>query len=290
MQWIIINDDLAAVACGSAGTHIVKLWPEIKRLQVLPSEGFAMDVSVSGDRIYVAESAGGLSIWEAGKGKGERFKRVGGYQVKGKPIRQVETPDSGDRIMIQVGGSQFSILDVSDPGKVKLLLTEKQSGLLYGDQMMRGLVEDRYAAIHWHVSGTFWYDFKAEPLPVSTGDNFPVRIGSKNGLVALGDLTLATLRKGYVLLDRSDRGPVEKQDIYLLDIGRQNPGTPNIADGILYTADRSTGRVTITDILDPENPKPIENFVTSGNPGRIAVSKGRMVIADGYHGLMVEKK
>ena len=60
----LCSEDLAAVACGNAGTHIVKLWPEIELLQVLPSKGFAMDVSVSGNRIYVAESAGGLSIWE----------------------------------------------------------------------------------------------------------------------------------------------------------------------------------------------------------------------------------
>ena len=284
----LCSENLAAVACGSAGTHIVKLWPEIELLQVLPSKGFAMDVSVSGNRIYVAESAGGLSIWE--KTGGDQYKPVGGYQVRGKPIRQVETPDSGNRIIIQVGGSQFSILDVSDPVKVKPLLTDQQRGLLYGDQMMRGLVEDRYAAIHWHVGGVYWYDLKAKPLPVSTGDNFPVRIGSKNGLIALGDKTLATVRKGYVLLDKSDRGPLDALEIYSVGIGRRNPGTPNIDSGIFYAADRSTGLVTVANISDPKNPKPIENFVTPGNPGRIAISKGCMIIADGYHGLMVEKK
>ena len=65
---------------------------------------------------------------------------------------------------------------------------------------------------------------------------------------------------------------------------------PNIDSGIFYAADRSTGLVTVANISDPKNPKPIENFVTPGNPGRIAISKGCMIIADGYHGLMVEKK
>jgi len=282
------QNNAAAVACGSGGTHIVKLWPEIECIQVLASEGFAMDVSVSGDRVYVAESAGGLSIWE--KAGGKEFKRVGRFEVQGKPIRQVEVPDSGDRIMVQVGGTQFAILDISDPSQVKSLMMDQQRGLLYGDQMMRGLVEDRYASIHWHVGGVYWYDLKAEPRPVFTKDNYPVRIGSKNGLIALGDKTLATTRRGYVLLDRSDRGPLKPEEVHQLGIGNQNPGTPNIADGKLYTADRSTGLISVTDISDPENPKPIENFKTIGNPGRIAISKGRMIIADGYHGLMVEKE
>jgi len=210
--------------------------------------------------------------------------------LKGKAIRQVETPDSDNRILIQAGANQFYILDVSDPTKPKQLLKDSRHGLLYGDQMMRGLVEGRYTAVHWHVSGTFWYDLKAEPLPVYSGDNFPQRIGSKNGLIAFGKKTLATLRGGYVLLDRSERRPIKELKLHSLGIGRSNPGVPNIYGKRLYTSDRSTGLVTITDISDPLNPKPIEHFETPGNPTRIEISKGRAVIPDGYHGLMVQDR
>ena len=58
----LCSEDLAAVACGSR-THRQTLAGN----RVAPgsaSKGFAMDASVSGNRIYVAESAGGLSIWE----------------------------------------------------------------------------------------------------------------------------------------------------------------------------------------------------------------------------------
>ena len=99
------------------------------------------------------------------------------------------------------------------------------------------------------------------PLPVSTGDNFPVRIDQKRP-DALGDKTLATVRKGYVLLDKSDRGPLDALEIYSVGIGRQNLN-PNIDSGIFYAADRSTGLVTVANISDPKNPKPIEI-----NPGQ----------------------
>lgn len=285
-----LADGRAAVACGSAGVHIVKLWPEIKQLAVLPSEGFAMDVSVSGDRIFVAESAGGLSIWDPKTEGGHDFNEVGRFQLRNTPIRQVETPDSGNRILIQAGANQFYILDVRDPAKPKQLLKDNRLGLLYGDQMMRGLVEGRFTAVHWHVSGTYWYDLKADPLPVYSGDNFGQRIGSKNGLIAFGDKTLATVRGGYVLLDRSERRPLAELDVHKIGKLRGNLGVPNIASQRLYTADRSTGLITISDISDPNNPKLIEQFETPGNPTRIEISKGRAVIPDGYHGLMVQDK
>ncbi len=188
------GDDRAVVACGSGGVHIVKIGAEIEPLSVLPTTGFAMDVSISGNRIFVAESAGGLSIWESSTGDDQGFERVGSFNLTGKAIRQVETPDNGKRIMIQAGSNQFYILDVSNPAKPKQIFKDTRHGLLYGDQMMRGLVEDRYTAVQWHVSGIFWYDIMAEPVPLYSGDNFGQRIGSKNSMIAFGRKTLATVR------------------------------------------------------------------------------------------------
>ncbi len=281
-----LSDDRAVVACGSAGVHIVKLWPKIEQLAVLKTEGFATDVSVSNGRIFVAESAGGLSIWE--NKQGSNFERVGRFTLRGKAVRQVETPDAGNRVMIQAGANQFYILDVSDPTKPRQIFEDKRHGLLYGDQMMRGLVEDRYTAVFWHVTGTYWYDFKADPAPVYSGDNFGERTGSSNGSIAFGDQTLITLRGGYVLIDRSERRPVKELKIYPIGKTRSNPGVPNISGKRLYTANRSSGLITITDISDPKNPQLIEQFESPGNPTRIGIRKGHSVIPDGYHGLMVE--
>jgi len=70
---------------------------------------------------------------------------------------------------------------------------------------MQGLAEDRYACVFWHVSGLHWYDMSNGPAPAYSGDNYPLRIGAANGLVAYQGKTLATLRGDYVLLDRHER-------------------------------------------------------------------------------------
>lgn len=56
------RDDYAFVACGMAGLHQVRLWPQLERLGTYPTEGFAVDVKQRGDCLYVAEGRGGLSI------------------------------------------------------------------------------------------------------------------------------------------------------------------------------------------------------------------------------------
>ncbi|MCF6312272.1 MAG: hypothetical protein L3J39_07450 [Verrucomicrobiales bacterium] len=283
-----LSDDRAVVACGSAGVHLLKLWPEIERLQVLKTQGFATDVSVVNDQIFVAESSGGLSIWK--NSKGGAFKKTGSFHLTGKAIRQVEVPASTDRVMIQAGANQFYVLDTSNAQKPKVIFEDKRHGLLYGDQMMRGLVEDRYAAVFWHVTGTYWYDLLAQPKPIYSGDNFPQRTGSSNGSIAMGKQTLITLRGGYILVDRSERRPLKDLTLYPIGKSRANPGVPSLAKNLLYTANRSTGLITITDISDPHQPQLIEQFVTPGTPTRIGIRHGLAVIPDGYHGLMVQVK
>ncbi len=281
-----LSDGRAVVACGSAGVHVLALWPEIKKLSVFETEGFATDVSISGNRIYIAESAGGLSVCEMATA-GDQINRLSRFRIPGRAIRQVEAPKTGNHILIQSGANRFGILDVSSPHSVKAVLDEARPGLLYGDQMMRGLVDERYACVFWHVSGLHWYDLKADSVPVFSGDNNSERIGSANGLTAFRGKTLATVRGGFVVLDRRDKRPVGEIGIQPVGKRRVHLGVPTISGNLLYTANRSSGVITIADIADPANPRLIKQFETPGNPSRIAVWNGIAVIPDGYHGLLV---
>lgn len=152
---------------------------------------------------------------------------------------------------------------------------------------MRGLVENRYASVFWHVSGLHWYDMQAKPQPTFSGDNIPLRIGAVNGLVEYQNKTLATVRGGYVLLDRQDRRPVKQIEIHRFGKRSQHPGKPTIYADRLYTANRATGVVSIADISDMTKPKLIEQYEFPGNPGRVIVHNASMIIPDGYHGLLI---
>ena len=281
-----LSDGRAVVACGSEGVQVLELWPEVRNLSKLKTKGFATDLSVSGDRVYIAESAGGLSVCELVP-DGHQLKRLGRFEIPGRAIRQVETPEVEDRILIQAGANQFLVLDVGDPTNIKPILEDKRHGLLYGDQMMRGLVEDRYTCVFWHVSGLHWYDLKSHPAPTFSGNNYPERIGSSNGLIAFGDQTLAMVRGGYVLLDRKEKRPISDLSVQRIGKQRIHLGVPTVAGDRLYSANRAYGLVSIVDISNPQAPILIDQFESPGNPCRIAIYKGIAVIPNGYHGLLI---
>lgn len=279
-----LEDDRAVVACGSAGVHILRIWPKIERLSILETEGFATDVCVSGSRILVAEGSGGLSLCQLSRG-GE-LRRVARHRAAGHAIRQVEVPGNCRYAFALAGSNRLQVIDIGTLGKPELVLEDIHPGLLYGDQIMRGLEADRYACVFWHVSGLHWYDIGGDGPPSYTGDNYPERTGSPNGLAAFQGKTLATLRGGFVVLDRSERRPLTELDVRTFG-KREHLGKPLIHEDRLYTANRADGLITIAGISDPEKPVLIEQFETAGNPGRPVVRKGALVIPDGYNGLLV---
>jgi hypothetical protein len=182
---------------------------------------------------------------------------------------------------------KIQIVDVTNPADLHKVLEDQHPGLLYGDQLMRGLIEDRYTCAFWHVSGLHWYDLKAEGGPRHTGDHFPGRIGSGNGLIAHAGKTMAITRGGYLLLDRDERRELSEVPMYRVGGLHRNLGKPTIAGNRLYMVDRQFGLVTIANIADGKNPKLIDQFELPGNPSRSIVHNGVLIIPDGYHGLLV---
>ena len=281
-----LESDLAVVACGSAGVHVVELWPEVRRVFRFPTNGFATDVAVFGDLVHVAESAGGFSVFRWMTERRE-LQRIGHLTHGKEAIRQVEVPGDGRLALLQSGASRFLIVDVADPSVPKLVFEEARHGLLYGDQLMRGLVDDRYSGVFWHVAGFHWYDLKSSPAPSFSGDIYPERLGPANGFVAFGDRVLATARGGYLLLDRAERRPVDQLGMVKVADLRRHLGTPYVSGSRLYAANRAEGIVTVIDISKPEAPRLIEEIQTEGNPSRVSVRRDSLVIPNGRGGLIV---
>jgi hypothetical protein len=280
------SDDVVIAACGTAGVHVLKIAPQFEIVSRRETPDRATDVCVAGKRIYVAEGAAGLGIYQLDFGV---LNEIGRYSVTGNTIRQVEVPGDANYAIVQVGVHKIHFVDVTNPADPQMVLEDQHPGLLYGDQLMRGLIDGRYACAFWHVSGLHWYDLKADGGPRYTGDNFPGRIGSGNGLIAHAGKTLAVTRGGYLLLDRDERRELSDVPIYRVVVGQQRRhlGKPTIAGDRLYMVDRQVGLVTIADIADVKKPKLIDQFELPGNPSRSIVQNGVLVIPDGYHGLLV---
>ena len=283
---VAVVDDTALVAAGGSGLHIVQLGPELKKLGEYATKGFAMDVKVLDDRVYVAEGTGGLSIWRR-EGQSQLVE-IGRYRAEGATIKQVVVPPPGKYALLGVGANILQVVDVSAPSDVRCILRDSRLGLLYGDQIADGLLEGRYACAFWHVSGLYWYDLYGGPRPVYTGDNYGHRFDAQNGVALLAREALVVWRGKYFLLDRKETRPPEALPQYGVE-GCDLSGKPCVFGDRLHLSNRFTGKVTVLDIADIRKPRLLASYELEGNPGRVGMHKGVVVIPAGYQGLLVCK-
>ena len=276
------HGDVALIAAGSTGLQTARLWPEFVPLHRHSTEGFAVDLVVRGDLVYVAEGYGGLSIWRAGNDGA--LAMVGRYRVPSQSVRQVVVPEPGRYALLAIGSTHVEIVDVSNPAAPRSVLREQHFGLLYGDQIAEGVVDGRYACVFWHESGIHWYDLGAEP-PVLAG-NHAQRMNMVDGVAMRGNQALVIARGGYFLLDRKERRPFADLPCYRIP-GLALSGKPVVAGDTLTITHRADGRVLVVDISDITAPRLREEFRVADNPSRVALHGGRVVIPGGYEGVLV---
>jgi len=283
---VACTGDVALVAAGSAGLHEVRLRPKIEKLREYKTVGFAVDVKLLGNRVFVAEGQGGLSIWER-KDDGS-LTRVGCYHVPPYSARQVVVPPPGKYALVHVGGRTLHIVDVSDPARPRLALKDAQPGLMYGYNIADGLLDERYACCGWcYLSGYFWYDLYGGPKPVRTDDHFTISISDKDGMALLDDKALVIYRGKYLLLSRQETRPLADLPTYAIPRHGLS-GKPSIHGDRLYVANRIWGKVSIVDISTQTAPKLLRAIQLDGNPGIVHEHNGTLLIPAGYQGLLIE--
>ncbi|NQT12478.1 MAG: hypothetical protein HQ582_07010, partial [Planctomycetes bacterium] len=281
---VAITGDTALVAAGAAGLHAVTLWPEIRSLQVFPTDGFARDVAVQGECAYVAEATGGLSIWR--RDHEAVLKRVGRYRPERGGVAQVVVPPPGRYALLHVGQNELQIVDVSDPREPALMLTDRHLGLFYTFPLVRGLLDDRYAGCLWHASGYRWYDLYGGPKPVYSGDHFAMRANFADGMAVLGGRALLVSRGKYALIARDERRPPQELPAHGVR-GCYLTGKPTIDGNTLYLSNRVRGTAKAVDVSQIDHPRLLADIRLDEHPGPIVVHNGIPLIPAGYQGLLV---
>jgi hypothetical protein len=280
---VAVRGDLAVAACGSAGIHVVRVGDTLSPLSAMPTKGFATDVAISGDSVFVAEREAGVAIYDMDKDG--RLTDRGRYQPEtGQPVRHLALPAPGRFALVEVGGSTLQILDVVDRARPRLVLEDRRSRLLYGNQLCDQLVDDRYAAAFWHVSGLHWYDLGGAE-PVFAGQRPAGRFSMFDGLSVFEREVVASRNGGLVFFAQNKTGDFDSLPVARIP-GVRLSGRISVSDHRLALANRATGEVFIVDVTDRSNPKLIEKLTTDGNPGRPIFTASGILIPAGYGGLV----
>ncbi len=284
---VVIQGDIAWAACGAAGLQAVRLGEKLTPAAVHHGRGEVCYVSLSGNRLYTAEGKHGIGIYEIGPEF--RLTELGRLTVPSQGVRQVVVPAPGRFALFHCGGASVYIADVSDPVNPKLVFSNHQVGLFYGDQLLDKLFDGRYLAAYWQRSGPAWYDVSGIK-PVLAGNTPDTTLyGWTDGACALGDKLLLIKRGKYVLLDPNERRSVSDLPAHGV-AGLRLAGRPSVGGNILAMSSRHHRLVWVLDIADINRPSLKRQYSLSGHPGACAFWNGRVVIPAGYQGLLVERQ
>jgi len=281
---VALLDNMAVVAAGSDGICVVRLSPEPVELGRYPTRGFAMEVKTLGDLVYVAEEKGGLSIWRH-TGGGD-LSPEGRYAPRGQIVKDVVVPAPGKYAVLQVDMSTLDVVDVSDPTGPRRVFRDKGHGFVY--HLGEDLIDRRQVCVLFQLGGLRWYDLYGKAQPGFARLEYAHRLGGA-GSVPVGDKRLVIYGRGLLLVAPDERRPPSEAG------ARHIPkhgltGKPVLDGNKLYLSDRCFGDVHVVDVSDVEKPVLVEHFNVPGNPARLVLHHGALVIPNGYEGLWIERR
>jgi hypothetical protein len=124
--------------------------------------------------------------------------------------------------------------------------------------------------------------------PAFTGIDYCRRLGNDGTFLAGGDRYLV-YRNGITKVSPGMQSGPEELEIQRIP-DRSLRGRPASIGDRAYLAQRTTGRITVLEMSESGQPNLLEQFTLPGNPGRIRIHQGRMVIANRYEGLWRERR
>jgi len=268
-------------ACGSAGIHVLNT--NLTLLNRYSTAGFAMDIQLCGEKLYVAQGADGLVCYRA---KGVQLEQAGVYKTS-QSIRQVRVAPNDRYAVVHVGGNSYEILDVSSLDAFKRIKIERGSGgLVYYRQLCNGYIEDRYICGTWCGGRTFMIDLGgAAPVDLPDPKGFLPDMNA-GGYCACGEYALLTRKGGYSVYKPQRTGTSDSElPVYRLSDGSEFNGKPAVRGTVLVACDRVKGDITVLDIKDLRAPRLIRRFKLSGNPDLPFIGDDFVLIPAGYQGL-----
>ena len=200
-------------------------------------------------------------------------------------------PDYGGNLFNVAGYEKrlrVNIADVRDPAHAKVIFSDSQVGLFYGDQLVDRILGGRYLVAYWQRSGPAWYDISG-PAPRLTGNTPDTgRYSWTDGVCPFGDKLLLIKRGVYCLLEPNETRTASDLPAYAAP-GVRIAGRPTVEGATLALSRRFERTVRVVDISEFAHPKLLREYSLFGHPGACAFWHGKLVIPAGYQGLLVER-
>lgn len=259
---IALADNWLLVPAGMDGLWIFDVQDPYHPAAVahLPSRDFSLDAAMWKNLLFLADSQGGLQIFDASDFENPR--EIGTY---GETIREVEI--AGDYLIV-LSDKNVDILDLSDPAKPQVIWRTMLSGDVFDIR-----VHGNYLLIpEWNKRVQIW-DIRNPQWPVWQA-SISVPAAAFTG--GMGEHIWIDGWKSLYVFDLSNPARPQQISRFELDGSIQNAV---YKDGLLYAADYF-GRMRVLDYSDPKQPVEVGEVKMPGILRYAEMEKGYLYAAD----------
>lgn len=280
------TENCILLACYEGGVHVLDK-QSLSCRAVIKTLAPALEVKVHGNKVYVAEGIGGLSIYAI---NGDHLDKIGGFTTDF--VYQMLLSKSGKHLMTVQNSGTLKMYNVENPQDVReLYVCPPKIGLLYGNNFAANCMDDGTMLAFWHARGMIYTN-------PDKGDTqfFEVNYKSQQGrcCFASGEgietdgKHIFYVRGGqYHLLSTSDPSGALTEDFAQIYIHPNCHGLITVRDDLAIVSCRKIGAVLAVDISDIHQPKLLADLTTSGVPAR-AVFVGKRIFLPAERDGMIE--
>ena len=282
---LFLDGNTLYAACSLQGIRVFRV--EENRLLPLRSYPIACsyDAAVRGGLLYSAEGGDGLAVY--------RIQPDGSLTELGrerKPCMHVRLVRNPRWLIASSQGMEFYVKDVSDPGKIRTVLTCRPGGLFYtdtaGDREVNGILP-----VNCHGGGVVWLDLRGEN-PVILHHARKFLSGQSSAPCAMKGKFIFPTASGYAMFHPEQ--PAKEVEERRSVPGIHRPGGTGTADGtVAVFTHRAAGRIDVIDFSDPGHPRLLKKRSAEeipGSPGRPVFWNHRLMIPAGFYGILFEKQ
>ena len=308
---VVLRGDVAYVAFGDAGLHVLRLSKDgFEKLGELPGGRRVTDCCFVGDRLVTAEGLDGFAVYVLDSPTG--FRETARRHVVAKDIYTSSVafwcwPAAADRVILSPRHGAYQVVSLEDFNVAKPLL-EFWAGCPWDKYISDGSANGHFPVM-LPYGRLNWYDFTSD-VPKRLGGNFlkpvPFRGSQSNGICRFGEdrflytimpPTSAAKRGGttayyvFVESDGTYSEPMELPRVAAFGKGAAScfSGIPRASGSLVLMTNRSERKAVVWDFSDPAEPKVLRAYTLSGHPDIGTFSNGKAVIPAAHQGLLFER-
>ncbi len=306
---VVLRGDIAYVAFGDAGLHVLRLSEKgFEKLGTLQGGRRVTDCCFVGDRLVTAEGVDGFAVYEL-DGPTD-FREIARRAASSRADRSVAFwcwPTVDDKVILTARCGPYELHDVKDFGAARPILSFPGT-CLWDKFPADGAIGGRLPVLKPY-NGLGWLDFDGPKSRFGNQEKAataPFFGSQNNGICRFGaDRFLYTIQQPqssaydyeaaahYVLVeaDGTYSRPLTLPPVPAFGKGRDArfSGIPRSDGNLVLMTNRSGRKAVVWDFADPERPKVLRAYTLSGNPDLGAFFRGKAVIPAGHQGLVMER-